>query len=354
MSRVEDMLTAIADGNPITDEPICRREQFLQAIANNDGSANLPDPICREEMLLKQIAENGTGGGSGTITTEDIIVTPKTTQQTISRSSGKYINKVTVNPVTSSIDNNIQSENIKKDVTILGVTGTLENGGGSTLDYDQASGVWYAASYDDSGKVESIMYYVFPLLQDENGKRNVKVYSADAEGFYDSTTPGMTYRIDGNQIKLEMESEGEINDAGSFDYEVIDNKVHLTMEGEVVFTKIVTGLGVNDNGNFVSSNITQNGLYNGVTLNDPEALYFSAVIDVSGSSGGGSADMMQQRVDADNSCINLFSNYRGYNVDYISNLDTSSVTNMSNMFNNSMYITTIPQLDILVALLVSN
>lgn len=155
-----------------------------------------------------------------------------------------------------------------------------------TLDYDQASGIWYASSLDGNGRVESIMYYVLPLLQDENGKRNVKVYSADAEGFYDSTTPGMTYRIDGNQIKLEMESEGEVSDAGTFGYEVIDNKVHLTSEGEIVFTKIVTGLGANDNGQFVSNYIPQNGLYNGVTLNDPEALYFSAVIDVSGSSGG--------------------------------------------------------------------
>lgn len=162
-----------------------------------------------------------------------------------------------------------------------------------TLDYDQASGIWYASSLDGNGRVESIMYYVLPLLQDENGKRNVKVYSADAEGFYDSTTPGMTYRIDGNQIKLEMESNGEVSDAGTFGYEVINNKVHLTMDGEVFLTKIVTGLGKNDNGQFVSNYIPQNGLYNGVTINDPEALFFSAVIDVSGSSGGGSVGVIE-------------------------------------------------------------
>ena len=32
--------------------------------------------------------------------------------------------------VTSAIDSNIQAENIKKDVTILGVTGTYEGSGG--------------------------------------------------------------------------------------------------------------------------------------------------------------------------------------------------------------------------------
>lgn len=37
------------------------------------------------------------------------------------------LSSVTVNAVTSSIDSNIQADNIKKDVTILGVTGTYES-----------------------------------------------------------------------------------------------------------------------------------------------------------------------------------------------------------------------------------
>lgn len=47
------------------DDITCRREAYLCAIANNEGSANLPDPICREEIYLKRIAENGIGGGEG-------------------------------------------------------------------------------------------------------------------------------------------------------------------------------------------------------------------------------------------------------------------------------------------------
>ena len=222
-----------------------------------------------------------------------------------------------------------------------------------TLDYDQASGIWYTSSLDGNGRVESIMYYVLPLLQDGNGKRNVKVYSADSEGFYDSSTEGMTYHIDGNQIKLQFESEGEVNEAGAFDYEVVDNKVHLTMDGEIAFTKIVTGLGTNDNGQFVSNYIPQNGLYNGVTINDPEALFFNAVVDVQGSSGGGT-DMLQQRVDTNNSCQYLFFGYSGDNVDYITNLDTSKVTSMSDMFSNCTELTTIPQLDTSNILIMSN
>ena len=97
-SRTEEMLTAIAEGSAIDTEPICRREQYLKAIANGDAT-NLPEPICREEELLLQIAENGTGGGSTTIVTEDITITPTTSVQTKTRSAGKYINKVTVNAI---------------------------------------------------------------------------------------------------------------------------------------------------------------------------------------------------------------------------------------------------------------
>ena len=40
---------------------------------------------------------------------------------------------MTVNAVTSSIDSNITAGNIKKDVVILGVTGTYEGG---DVEYD--------------------------------------------------------------------------------------------------------------------------------------------------------------------------------------------------------------------------
>ena len=58
---------------------------------------------------------------------ETKTVTPTTSSQTITPSVNKDgISEVTVNAVTSSIDNNIVAGNIKKDVSILGVTGTYE------------------------------------------------------------------------------------------------------------------------------------------------------------------------------------------------------------------------------------
>lgn len=64
----------------------------------------------------------------GTITElkgETKIINPSTGTQTITPSAGKNgITSATVNPVTSSIDANIQAGNIKNGVQILGITGT--------------------------------------------------------------------------------------------------------------------------------------------------------------------------------------------------------------------------------------
>ena len=58
-------------------------------------------------------------------TLQDKTVTPTTSQQTITADTGKDgLGTVTVNAVTSAIDENITAENIKSGVTILGVPGT--------------------------------------------------------------------------------------------------------------------------------------------------------------------------------------------------------------------------------------
>lgn len=61
-------------------------------------------------------------------------VTPTTSQQVITPDTGYELASVTVNPVTSSIDQNIVAGNIKDGVTILGVTGDYS--GTDTSDAD--------------------------------------------------------------------------------------------------------------------------------------------------------------------------------------------------------------------------
>jgi hypothetical protein len=59
-----------------------------------------------------------------TPTTQNVTVTPSTSEQEITADSGKVLGTVTVEAVTASIDANIIAANIKSGVTILGVEGT--------------------------------------------------------------------------------------------------------------------------------------------------------------------------------------------------------------------------------------
>ena len=66
------------------------------------------------------------GGGSAPVI-DELNVTPSTSAQTITAPSGTDgYSPVNVSAVTSSIDANIVAGNIKKDVSILGVTGSYE------------------------------------------------------------------------------------------------------------------------------------------------------------------------------------------------------------------------------------
>ena len=54
------------------------------------------------------------------------VVEPSTSEQVVTADSGFELASVTIKPVTAEIDGNIQPANIKSGVTILGVAGTVE------------------------------------------------------------------------------------------------------------------------------------------------------------------------------------------------------------------------------------
>lgn len=80
------------------------------------------------EQRVYDLEKNSGGGGGSNLTT--LNATPTTSAQNITPESPyDGFDKVKISAVTSSIDANIAAGNIKKDVTILGVTGTFEGGG---------------------------------------------------------------------------------------------------------------------------------------------------------------------------------------------------------------------------------
>lgn len=58
--------------------------------------------------------------------TQNKTITPTTSDQSVTADEGKVLGTVTVKGVTAAIDANIVAGNIKKDVVILGVTGSYE------------------------------------------------------------------------------------------------------------------------------------------------------------------------------------------------------------------------------------
>ena len=87
----------------------------------------------------------GVGGTLKEEKPEEVFdVQPTTSEQTITPAEGSVFSGGTVHAVTSSIDSNIQPENIKEGVSILGVAGTLSGGGGSSANI-------YDGSFDEDG-----------------------------------------------------------------------------------------------------------------------------------------------------------------------------------------------------------
>ena len=84
--------------------------------------------------------KNGITSITVTPTNQAKTITPTTSSQSITVPSGySGFGTLTVNAVTSSIDANITAGNIKKDVTILGVTGTYEPSAPPITDISEAN-----------------------------------------------------------------------------------------------------------------------------------------------------------------------------------------------------------------------
>ena len=64
----------------------------------------------------------------------DLEVTPSKEKQTFKHEGSYGYDNVVVNAVTNEVDSNIQPSNIKNGVSILGVTGTLQEGSSASVE----------------------------------------------------------------------------------------------------------------------------------------------------------------------------------------------------------------------------
>lgn len=127
-----DTLTVTPSTNEQTIVPEQGYDGFneinVDAVDNSIDSNIVAGNIKKDVEILGII---GTYEGGGTSSLQNKTITPSTSQQVISADAGyDGLDEVTVEAVNNSIDQNIVASNIKKDVSILGVTGTYEGSGG--------------------------------------------------------------------------------------------------------------------------------------------------------------------------------------------------------------------------------
>ena len=104
-------------------------EQNLNIILNEKEAKILPENIKKDVHIFDVVGTLEPNKPDQTKT-----VTPTIEEQVITPDTGYELARVTVEAVTSDIDSNIVAENIKKDISILGVTGTYEGSGGGTVE----------------------------------------------------------------------------------------------------------------------------------------------------------------------------------------------------------------------------
>ena len=144
------------------------------------------------------------GGGGSTPVIESLNVTPSTSAQTITAPSGiDGYSPINVNAVTSSIDANITAGNIKSGISILGVSGNVvELNGTTTSVTPTTSAQTITPTAPVNGFTEINVSAVTSAIDANIAAGNIKkdVTILDVTGSYEGVAPSGTKPITSNGI----------------------------------------------------------------------------------------------------------------------------------------------------------
>ena len=271
---------------------------------------------------------------------------PSTVEQTIIPTAGKVFSGGTVHAVTSDIDKNIVSNNIKEGVTILGVEGTLKEGKPEERFNIQPSTVEQTITPTEGkvfsgGTVRAVTSSIDSNIVAGNIKEGITILGV--AGTLKEGSAEDYINFSGNQV---------FNENGQFPLELIDGKY----AGNVYIDVPTTGSGTaedyidfsvnqtfNKNGQFPLT-LMANGKYAGnVYIDVPTTDVF--VVPPEMRFGDSKFTEVPSYLDFSN-VTNMGDMFRNCKkLITIPQLDTSKVTNMSYMFSQCSNLTTIPQLD---------
>lgn len=179
------------------------------------------------------------GTGSVSIVPQTLQVTPTTQSQQLNPDSGKVITQVNVGAVDASIDSNISAGNIKKDVSILGVTGTLEQGI-DTSDATATAGdiLDTKTAYVNGQKITGTI----PFIEVENQVLDAGNTSYQIPNGYHSGLTSVSVVLQTKEVTPSTESQNIIANTGKLINQITVSPVTAAIDSNIVAGNIKDGV----------------------------------------------------------------------------------------------------------------
>jgi hypothetical protein len=246
---------------PITITPTTSPQTFVPTgdvdgynrVAVNAVTSNI-DANIQSKNIKRGVSILGVEGTYRPENLQDKIVNPMTVKQTITYDDDSYegLNTVVVNPVTAAIDNDIIAENIKAGVEILGVEGTYQ---GKTYNIEptitttpQTTPVVVKPSegydYLSQVNIEGVTASIDPNILAENIKKNIQIL-------------GVTGTLETDEYTFQESKEVE---PGLFDKEITPDDTY-----DALLKVIVKAVTASIDPNILPKNIKKNVQILGVT-----------------------------------------------------------------------------------------